>query len=183
MKAPYALCILAFVPLLATAPARAEAYRVGIYGDGDREVSCVSGSVGDSFEQVVWAFVPDDAGLVYLTLRLDFPENISLARNAIFHDQVFDVIYTDFAGGTVEWNLFLRECPSGWIEVYRHEFTLLDEESSRIRILGAHSWIRDCGFMLNQVETTSALGVNEANCGTVPTVATDWGVLKTHFAN
>ena len=66
--------------------------QVGIFGDVggeiDREITCVSGLPGATFDQVVWVRVPDDLGLAYVTI------------SPVFHDQDSKVIFTDFVDGT-----------------------------------------------------------------------------------
>ena len=53
--------------------------QLGIYGDDDRNISCVTGSAGDSFEQVAWVRIPDGLGLAYVAYRFEFPANIYLS--------------------------------------------------------------------------------------------------------
>ena len=165
----------------AAAPLSVDNFTVGIYGDDARAVTCVSGPPGSVFEQVVWAWVPDDLGLAYITLRFEFPENLDLSRRPVFHDLVTNVIYTDYSGGTVEWNMIFDECPSGWIKVFSQEFVLLDEQLSRIGILGANSMLRDCTFVLNDVIVLNELAVNDPDCPTVSAVTTTWSGVKSLY--
>ena len=156
-------------------------FAVGVFGDDAREVTCVAGSLGDIFEQVVWAWVPDQLGLAYITLRFDFPDNLDLSRRPVFHDLVTNVIFTDFTDDTVEWNMLFDECPSGWVRVFSQEFVLLDEQLSRIGIRGVHSMVRDCTFVLNDVTVLNELTVNDPECPTVPTVTTTWSGIKSMY--
>ncbi len=155
--------------------------QVGGYGDDARAVTCVSGTAGASFEHVVWAWMPGDLGLAYLTLRFDFPANLDLTSYPVFNDLVMDVIYTDYPGGTVEWNMIFGGCPSGWVKVFSQECVLLDGELSRIGIQAAHSMLRDCNFVLNDVYVLNELVVNDPDCPTVQGTATVWGEVKSLY--
>lgn len=162
-------------------PPRPDLFHAGVWGDDARTVTCVSGQAGDTFEQVVWAWIPDDLGLSYITLRFDLPVNLDLSARAVFNDLVFDVIISDYSDGTVEWNMLFAGCPSGWVRVFSQDCVLLDGEESRIGILGAHSMVRDCDFVLNDLEVLNELVVNDPGCATVPVAATAWGEVKNLF--
>ena len=165
----------------AAEPMSVDKFTVGVYGDDTRSVTCVSGSPGSIFQQVVWAWVPDELGLAYITLRFEFPVNLDLSRRPVFHDLVTDVIFTDYSEGTVEWNMIFDECPSGWIKVFSQEFVLLDEQLSRIGIRGADSMARDCTFVLNDVTVLNELIVNDPDCPVVPAVTATWGGIKSTY--
>ena len=77
------------------------------------------------------------------------------------------MIITEYTLDTVEWNLIFDQCPSGWVEVFRQECVLLDEEESRIGILADHSMMRDCTFVLNDLSVLDELEVNHAGCSHV----------------
>ena len=175
------LVITAFGSASAAEPLSVDKFTVGVYGDDARAVTCVSGPPGSTFEQVVWAWVPDELGLAYITLRFEFPVNLDLGRRPVFHDLVTDVIFTDYSEGTVEWNIIFDECPSGWIKVFSQEFVLLDEQLCRIGIRGANSMLRDCTFVLNDVIVLNELIVNDPDCPVVPAVTTTWGGIKSTY--
>jgi hypothetical protein len=166
---------------MAAEPLPLNVFTVGVFGDDAREVTCVSGLPGDIFEQVAWAWVPDELGLAYITLRFDFPDNLDLSRRPVFNDLVTNVIYTEFTDETVEWNMIFDECPSGWIRVFTQEFVLLDDQLSQIGIHGVHSMVRDCTFVLNDVIVLNELTINDPDCPMVPTVGNTWGSMKSMY--
>ena len=159
--------------------------QVGIFGDVggeiDREITCVSGLPGATFDQVAWVWVPDGLGLAYVTIRFLFPENLDLTSRPVFHDQVSNVIFTDFVDGTSEWNMVFADCPSGWIRISSQECVLLDAQPSRIGILGIHSMVRDCNFVLNDVTVLNEIEINDPECTTVSTATVTWGGIKSIF--
>lgn len=156
-------------------------FLVGIYGDENRSITCMTGSSGGIFQQVAWTYVPNELGLAYLTLRFDFPANVDLSARPVFNDLVNQVIITDFADGTVEWNLLFEGCPSGWVQVFSQECVLLDDLSSRIQILGDRSMVRDCTFVLNDVDVVNELLLNDPDCPNVPSATSIWGHLKSGY--
>ena len=91
------------------------------------------------------------------------------------------MIYTDFVDGTSEWNMTFVGCPSGWIRVFTQECVLLDDQPSRIGILGGRSMVRDCTFVLNAVTVLNEIEVNDPDCETVPVAARSWGGIKSTF--
>jgi len=175
------LLLAAFGSAPAVEPLSVNEFTVGVYGDDARAVTCVSGPPGSIFQQVIWAWVPDELGLAYLTLRFEFPENLDLSRRPVFHDLVTNVIYTDYSEGTVEWNMIFDECPSGWIKVFSQEFVVLDDQFCRIGIRGANSMLRDCTFVLNDIIVLNELAVNDPDCPTVSAVATTWSGVKSIY--
>ena len=56
------------------------AFYAGIYADSARSADCVLGPVGSSFDQFVWAWVPEELGVTYLTFRIVFPTNLDKGR-------------------------------------------------------------------------------------------------------
>lgn len=159
----------------------ASGFRIGIFCDDLRETTCVTGSAGDTFEQVAWAFIPDDLGLAYVTYRFAFPDNVDFTRRPVFHEQVTSVVFTEFTDGTSEWNMMFTGCPSGWVRVFTQDCVLLDDRPSRIGILGDRSMIRDCPFVLHEVTVLNEIEVNQPDCGTVSATTTTWSRLKTVF--
>lgn len=159
----------------------AEVFRVGLFGDDSREVTCVKGAQGSAFDLTAWVFVPNDRGLAYVTLRLDFPDNLDLSHRPVFHDLVGDVIFNDFPDGTAEWNMIFDECPSGWIRIYTQDIVLLDDQRSLIRLVGDRSLARDCSFILNGVEVAGELSVNDPECEVVSGAVNNWGTVKSRY--
>lgn len=176
-----AAVLLMAVGALAQEPPRADLFHAGVWGDDARTVTCVRGGAGGAFEQVVWAWVPDERGLSYITLRFDFPANLDLDARPVFNELVTDVIISGYSDGTSEWNMIFGGCPSGWVKVFSQECVLLDGERSRIGIRGIHSMMRDCDFVLNDLEVLNELTVNDPGCGTVPAGLTAWGRLKAGY--
>lgn len=174
----FALFLTALGPPAAAQPEAGNGFLVGIYADQTRSVTCVTGPPGDVFEQTAWVYVPNDRGLAYVTLRLEFPPNIDVGNRPVFHDLVSHVIFTDFADGTVEWNMLFNDCPSGWIRIFTQECEFLDDQMSTIGILGDRSLARDCTFVLNGVDVVNELSVNDPGCPAVPVATTSWGGLK-----
>jgi hypothetical protein len=153
-------------------------FLVGVYGDRERTVTCVTGLAGATFELSAWAFVPNDLGLAYVTLRFEFPPNLDLSARPEFHDLVQDFIISDFPDGTVEWNMLVVDCPSGWFRVFTQECELLDEQTSLLGINGDHSMLRDCDFFLNDVRVVNELLINDPDCPLVPARPVTWSSLK-----
>ena len=153
-------------------------FPVGVYGDDARLVTCVTGPPGTTFHQMAWVNVPNDLGLGYITLRFDLPANVDLTTRPVFHDLVSYVVFTDFADGSVEWNMLFEDCPSGWIRVYSQECTILDDEFSRIGIRGDVSLARDCDFVLNDVRVLNQLTINDPDCPPLAAEPVGWGGLK-----
>ncbi|MFH1843041.1 MAG: hypothetical protein ABIF77_07510, partial [bacterium] len=69
----------------------------------------------------------------------------------------------------------------GWIEVYRQAVVIQDSDPSNIRILGQHSMIRDCEFVLQDVAVINDLAVNDPECGTMVGAAATWGAVKSVY--
>ena len=180
--------LLAFLSLLVAtggtpglAWAQSDRFEVGIYGDDERAIACVTAEVGAVFEQVVWAWVPDELGLAYITLRFDFPENLDFNIRPVFNDLVSGVIFSDYTGGTVEWNMIFDGCPSGWVKVFSQQCVVLAAEPARIIIQGADSMMRDCDFILNDVLVRNEFTINDPACETVSAVARPWRFVKSMY--
>lgn len=156
-------------------------FQLGIWADGQRASSCVTGPPGATFDLAAFGWVPGDLGLAYITFRFDFPANVDLSGPRTFHPDVLDVIITDFADGTQEWNLLVTACHSGWVWIFTQEVALLDEQTSHIGIVADRCWMRDCDFTLNEVGLLSEIGVNDPGCGGVPAARSTWGALKGLF--
>jgi hypothetical protein len=183
MKFPFsALCfLLAFSHASAQDPLDPNLFQAGVYGDHDRTVTCISGQSGATFEQVGWAWIPDDLGAAYITLRFEFPANLDFSAHPIFHDLVVDVLVRDYPGSTVEWRMLFEGCPSGWIKVFSQQCILLDDQPSEIRIFGENSMVRDCDFILNDLSVLNNLSLNDPDCQTVSVEVSTWGWIKSIF--
>ena len=162
-------------------PALPDEFYAGVYADEARTMSCISGPAGSSFDIFAWAWVPLGKGLTYVTLRFDFPANLDMSDRALFNDLVIDVIIVDYGDGTVEWTMLFSECPSGWIELFRQRTVILDDAMSGVRIVEDNSMIRDCGFVLNDIEVLGDLAVNDPACAFVPVRTGSWGAVKSIF--
>ncbi|MEN8005869.1 MAG: hypothetical protein ABFS42_02595 [Candidatus Krumholzibacteriota bacterium] len=155
---------------------------VGLGGEPDRTITCVSGPPGATFEQVAWAWIPEELGLAYVTLRFVFPTNLDLTSRPVFHAQVSEVIFTEFVDGTSEWNMIFDGCPSGWVRIFTQECVLLDTQPSRIGIVGVRSMVRDCTtFVLNDVAVLNEIEVNDPACAVVSAETVTWGGIKSIF--
>ena len=163
---------------MAGAPSLARAFGAGVYSDDASDSTCVSVAVGSTFEQIVWVWVPAPQGLVYVTLRFEFPASLAQRGDPVFHDQLLEVIYTDYPDGTVEWNMVFSGYPSGWTRAFSRTLELLDGEASMIGINGADSWIRDCDFVLHRVDVIHELSINEPRCAPVASTGPSWGMIK-----
>lgn len=180
-----ALLAIVLLGLLLTSatPAHATLLQVGVYADEARTIDCVDGPLGGSFEQTVWAWVPRDRGLIYVTLRFDFPDGLDRSARPVFHESIDDLIVTDYADGTTEWNMILDgSCPGGWVQLFRQRCVIESTQRMRIGIRGQHSMIRACDFVLEDVVVVSELEVNDPACETVPRASEQWGALKGRFA-
>ena len=93
-------------------PSPGEEFLVGVYGDDNRTITCVTGAPGATFELVAWVYVPNELGLAYVTLRFAFPANINQSGQPVFNDLVLHVVQTDFPDGTAEWNMLFMDCPT-----------------------------------------------------------------------
>ena len=165
----------------AQVPPRPDEFFAGVYADNTRTMSCVSGPAGSVFDLIAFAWVPLEAGLTYVTLRFEFPANIELSGRALFNGLVIDVIVVDYDDGTVEWTMLFSECPSGWIELFRQRTGILDTSRSDILIVEDNSMIRDCAFVLNDIEVLGGLAVNDPDCAFVPVETDSWGAVKSLF--
>jgi len=168
-------------PARAQEPLNPHLFQIGGYANEARSIYCVSGPAGTIFEQYIWAWVPENFGLAYITIRFNFPANLDLSSHPIFNDLVTDVIYTDYPEGTVEWNMIIADCPSGWVKIFTQEYQMSDEEAAQISILGEFSMMRDCTFILNDVVVMNELLLNDPACPTVPVVDLSWDCFKSYF--
>ena len=162
-------------------PLDPDLFQAGIFGDLDRTVTCVSGQAGDSFRQYFWAWVPDDLGLAYITLRLEIPDNLDLSVRPTFHPLVTDFILTHYPDGTQEWNMVFSDCPSGWVQVLDQPCVFFDDQPGEINILADHSMMRDCHFVLNDLTVLNNLHLNDPDCDFVQTSVISWGRAKSMF--
>ena len=168
-------CIIALA-LIAILPSTAAAFRAGVFADTP-DSSCVADPGG--FEQLAWVWT--SAGMVYVTLRIDFPDNLESRSEPVFDSRVIEFVMTDYPDGSEEWHMVLEDCPGGWVQVFRQRVTLIDDQPSTVRIRGGDSWIRDCSFVLHRPEVIGDLGLNEAGCGSVSTLDRGWSGLKTVY--
>ena len=175
------LAVILAVCCLVAPEAAAEVFRVGLYGGAGRDTVCVNAAEGTVFAYSAWVQVPNDLGLRYVTLRLDLPAQLDFNSRPVFHDLVTDVIFTDFADGTTEWNVLFNDCPSGWIRIYTQEVAVLEGGFSLIELVGDRSLARDCDFVLNGVEVANELAVNDPSCEVVTVTMTGWGSFKARY--
>jgi hypothetical protein len=167
--------------LSAQAPPRPDEFFAGIYADGSREMDCISGPAGASFDIFAIGWVPLEAGLNYVTLRIDFPANIELSGRPALNDLITELIVIDYDDGTSEWTMLFSQCPSGWIELFSQKTVILDPSGSDVTIVGDDSMIRDCDFILNGLGVLGGLAVNDPACEFVSVENTGWGAVKSIF--
>ena len=156
-------------------------FQLGIWAHDARTSNCVEVPPGGNFTIHAWGWVPDDLGLGYITFRLDFPVNVSLVGAPELPREVSDLIVTDFADGTQEWNLLVTGCPSGWVKVFSQECQAVDDQPATIDIVEDPCWMRDCTFVLNTVRVLGGVGIYDPGCGGVAVEATRWGSAKTVY--
>ena len=159
--------------LVALLPSTAAAFQAGVFADTP-DSSCVAGPVG--FEQFVWVWT--SAGMVYVTLRIDIPENLAAREAPVFDSRIIEFVKTDYPDGSEEWHMVLVDCPGGWVRVFRQQVTLLDDQPSIVRIRGGDSWIRDCSFDLHRPDVNGGLGLNGSGCASVRDFRASWSALK-----
>jgi hypothetical protein len=156
-------------------------FQLGVWTDDTRSSGCVEVSPGVEFTMHAWCWVPDELGLSYVTYRFEFPDNVALKGPPVLSREVADLIVTEFADGTREWNLIFTGCPSGWVKVFTQDCEALDEQPAVIDIVEDPCWMRDCTFVLNRVRVLGVVGVNDPECGEVSLRETTWGALKGLF--
>lgn len=156
-------------------------FQLGIWADDTRSSGCVEVPPGGNFTIHAWGWVPDDLGLGYITYRFDFPENVTLVGAPSLSRDVTDLIVTDFADGTQEWNLLVTGCPSGWVKVFSQECQAADDQPAVIDVVEDPCWMRDCTFVLNKVRVLGVVGVNDPACGGVANSGATWGGVKAVF--
>lgn len=168
---------------MAAAPGTAatDGFRVGIYADQERTLTCVNGAPGAGFHQHVWAWVPPDTGLAYLTLRFRFPAVLDLTARPALHPQVADLIISEYPPDTTEWNLVLTGCPDDWILVLSQWCVITGDAEGAITILAPHSMARDCRFDLHDLEVLNNLAVNDPACETTDAGAATWSAVKSCY--
>jgi hypothetical protein len=130
---------------------------------------------------VAYGWVPGDLGLNYITFRFDFPPGVSLVGSPALHRDAIDLIVTDFADGTQEWNVLVGGCHSGWVRVFAQDCLVQDAQPAWIGIVRNRCWMRDCDFTLNEVGLLGEIGINDPGCGGVPAAASAWGTVKGLF--
>ena len=156
-------------------------FYAGIYADSARSADCVLGPAGSSFDQYVWAWVPEELGVTYLTFRFVFPSNLDLTRRPTFNDLVSRLEIVDFGHGGIEWPVFFDGCPTGWILVFWQTCTILDDTESEIRITEEYSLSRDCDFVLDGLGVLNNLSINDPGCSFAPTRTSTWGAIKSLY--
>ena len=160
-------------------PYNPEIFQAGLYADIDRTVNCVDGPAGTVFRQYLWAWVPPDAGAVYVTTRIFFPDNVAQHGRPIPNALVTRLIITDYGSGGWEWNFLLADCPSGWILLAWQDCLILDAGSSEVRISGESSLARNCAtFLLEGLSVLSNLRIGAGTCAPVPVARSRWGAIK-----
>jgi hypothetical protein len=168
--------ILMIASILGGTAETARGFRAGIFSDST-DTTCVP-APGD-FQQFAWVWT--SGGTVYVTLRIDFPDNLGLRAAPVFDDRVIEFIRTDYPDGTEEWNMVLAGCPTGWVRLFQQDVTLRDDQPSQIVIRGADSWIRDCGFELHRIEVAGDLRLNDPACELVRARKQTFSILKHRY--
>lgn len=162
---------------------RAQDFQVGIYADEIREITCVTGQADQAFEEIIWAWVPPELELAYLTLRFRHEGNLDLSSHPEWNPDITQVIITDYPEETVEWNLIFANCPAGWVRVFSQTCILLDDQPGQLAILPEHSLARDCFFELHPVQNLNDLLLNDPECTDVRPNPLSLGSLKACYSH
>ena len=165
----------------AQAPPGPDGFYAGIYADRSRTIDCISVPAGSSFDIFAIGWVPLGEGLTYVTLRFDFPANIELSGRPELNSLITELIVVDYDDGTSEWTMLFSECPSGWIELFSQNTVILDTSGSDVIIDGDNSMMRDCDFVLNDLDVLGSLALNDPGCAFVPVDYSGWGAIKSIF--
>lgn len=163
-------------------PSHPEIFQAGLYVDGNRTLDCVSGPAGTAFRQYLWAWVPPEAGAVYLTIRVRFPDNVDHSVRPVLSSLVTELYVIDFGSAGVEWTfLLLAGCPTGWILLAVQDCHILDNDSSEIAISEEFSLARNCAFALEGLSVLSNLQIGTGTCAPVSAVRSTWGTVKNMY--
>lgn len=157
-------------------------FQAGVFADSARTLDCVGGAVGTTFRQYLWAWLPPSAGATYVTIRINFPDNIGLIGRAILNERVMHLIETDFGDMGWEWNFLLSECTTGWILLARQDAVILTSDSSQIVISEAFSLARNCNFVLEGVSVLNNLRIGSGSCTPVSVERSTWGAVKALYS-
>lgn len=160
---------------------RASDFEVGVFADTEHTLSCLPFGGPAERQMVLWAHLPPDEGLAYVTVRFRFPDNLRFSHPPELHPAARFFIETPFPGGSEEWNIVFDGCPGDWVPVLARAFELLDGEPSVITIAAEHSMLRDCDFTLNDVLVISELSLNDPECQEVSAAPRTWGGLKARY--
>jgi len=169
-----ALLVVALIGASIAGPAGA--FEAGLSSDGP-DSTCIAGP--GQFQQSAWVWT--SGGLVYATLRIDFPDNLERRNPPVFDGRVIGFTRTDYPDGSEEWHMVLAGCPAGWIRLFNQSVSLLDDRPSTVVIRGADSWIRDCAFVLHRPDVIGGLALNEPGCASVVAGPGSWSALKSRY--
>jgi len=177
-------CIIVLVyssTVSAQQPPDPGSYYAGIYADESRLYNCISGPEGSGFEQYIWAWIPLDTGLNYITLRFLFPSNVDMSSRPVFNDLMTHLEVVDYGPGGVEWTVLFAGCPSGWILIFSQECIFLDTVESSIGLSEPFSFARNCQFVIHDIHVLNNLSLNNPGCIYVPAGASTWGAIKSIY--
>lgn len=162
-------------------PPNPDHHYAGVYADQTRLYDCISGPAGSGFEQFVWAWIPYDSGLSYITLRFLFPSNVDLSRRPVFNDLMTQLEVVDYGTGGSEWTVLFAGCPSGWVWIFSQECTFLDTVESSVSITEAFSLARNCLFEIHDIHLLNNLSLNDPGCAFVSVRESTWGAIKSIY--
>ncbi|MBU8922722.1 MAG: hypothetical protein KOO63_12965 [Bacteroidales bacterium] len=129
----------------------------------------------------VLAWVPQDAGLNYITLRMVYPPEIFEKSRPEFSEFFSELIVVDYGNGGIEWTLLFSQCPSQWVLVFKQAVTVSGMEEEAVSITGINSLARDCDFVLHGMNVLNNMSINGPSCDVVSTCNTTWGAIKSMY--
>lgn len=150
----------------------------GVWADEARSLRYACSGTDTIIEICVWAWVPFDEGLNYITLRMIYPPAIFEGSRPVFGEFFSELIVVDYGSGGKEWTLIFDQCPSQWVLVFMQPAAFSGVEETSISITGNHSLARDCGFVLRDMNVLNNLSINGPSCDIVSTDDATWGAVK-----
>lgn len=115
MKGLTILLILISAPIgksSAQLPPNQDLFYSGVWADEARSIENVCCESDTAVDLYFWAWVPPDAGLDYITLRMIYPPAIFEGSRPQFNEFFSELIVVDYGSGGIEWTLLFAGCPS-----------------------------------------------------------------------
>jgi hypothetical protein len=150
----------------------------GVWADESRSSGTTCSESDTIIDIFIWAWVPQDAGLNYITLRMIYPPGIFEGSRPEFNEFFSELIIVDYGSGGKEWTLLFNQCPSQWVLLFRQAVTVSGTGEISISITGEHSLARDCDFVLQNMNVLNNMSINGPSCDVVSTDQATWGTIK-----